>query len=80
MNRTVRRAIQKYDKGITSLVRKVTIRRLKAQNIDYVVDDDRIVSTRQKDVERVYNSTMLEILANMNRANGDFSLVKKLYD
>lgn len=79
MNRNVRRAIKKYDKSITSLVRRITIKRLKKREIDFVIHGDRIVSTHQKEVEQIFNGTMLEVISNISKANGDFNLVKQLY-
>lgn len=80
MNRTVKRAIKRHDKDITSLVRKVTIKRLKSLDIDYVSHGDNIVSTRNKDVERIYNEVMIEILALMNRYQGKFHIIKQIYN
>ncbi len=79
MNRLIRRALKKNNDEVTRIVKQATVRRLKHFDIDFTIHDDRIVSTRAKDVEDVYNATMTQVIADFNRVGGKLDKLKQIY-
>lgn len=72
MNRKYKRALIKYDKELSKAAVKLTKKRLKEENIDYVIASDQtILSTRDKDVQRIYDDSMLTIITLFYRFEGD---------
>lgn len=80
MNRELKRKLHRYDKLITRIARKLTMKRLKELEIDYTVVEDRIISTRQKDVERTFNQMMMVAVSDFTQSNGNIKLLKELYN
>lgn len=80
MNRANKRALDQNNKLLTRIARKITIKRLKVREIDYTVVSDRIISTRQKDVQMIYDNAMLEAISLFNQSNGSIAILKKIYN
>lgn len=81
MTRNVKRSFDRNYKFIDKVVKKVTLKKLKLMGVDFVLRaDNTIVSDRNKDVENVYNTTMVEVIAMFNRVGGSVKLLKKLYN
>lgn len=80
MNRTVKRSLERNNKLLDKIVIKMTIKRLKTLGIDFVRSGDKLISTRNKDVENVYNATMTEVLARFNKTNGSTKDMKRIYN
>lgn len=80
MNRELKRKLHRYDKLITRIARKLTMKKLKELEIDYTVVEDRIISTRQKDVERTFNQMMMVAVSDFTQSNGNIKLLKELYN
>jgi hypothetical protein len=79
MNRKIRKAFLKEDAKITALVRNLTIRRLKALSIDYIVSDGKIISTQNKMVEKIYNQTMMDVMIDFEKLGGKIYKLKQAY-
>lgn len=79
MNRKAKRAFKSNDKKLTSIAQRLLIRMLKLHEIDYVRDGDKIISTRNKDVENLYNQATMEVTVNFQRCGNSVSKLKKFY-
>lgn len=80
MNRKVKRSIEHNEKALTSIVQRMLIRRLKQLGIDFIRKGDKIISTRNKDVETLYNRTMMDVMVDFERVGGKLSLLKRFYN
>jgi hypothetical protein len=80
MNRALKRSLDKNNKLITRIARKLTIAHLKEYEIDFTVVGDTIISTRQKDVERVYNNMMFRAVGEFTNSGGNVVALKKIYN
>lgn len=80
MNRALKRSLDKNNKLISRIARKLTVAHLKEYEIDYTIVGDRVISTRQKDVERVYNNMMFRAVSEFINSGGDTVKLKKLYN
>lgn len=79
MKRTIRRSIAKNEKALTSIAQRRLIRVLKELNIDFIRTGNKIMSTRNKDVERLYNKCMMDVMVDFERLGGKLHLLKELY-
>ena len=79
MKRQIKRAINKNEKALTSIAQRQLIRKLKALGIDYVRSGDTIISTRNKDVERLYNLCMMDVMVDFEKLGGKLHLLKQYY-
>lgn len=79
MNRTTKRGIKKNERKLTSLAQRLLIRMLKKYEIDYVRSGDKIISTRNKEVDKLYDQAMMEVIVTFERTGGSLSKTKKYY-
>lgn len=79
MNRQIKRSLTKNEKALTSIAQKLLIRALKHHEIDYIRTGDKIVSTRNKDVEKLYNQAMMEVMVDFERLGGSLTQLKQYY-
>jgi uncharacterized protein YdcH (DUF465 family) len=80
MNRHWKRLINKHNKLITRIARKETMAQLKEREIDFTIENDTIISLRQKEVSNVYDTAMVNAVRVFVNCNGNIGLVKKLYN
>lgn len=79
MNRKSKRSLKYNEKELTSIAQRLLIRMLKFHEIDFVRNGDRITSTRNKDVENLYNQASMEVTVNFQRCGSSISALKRFY-
>lgn len=79
MNRKIKRALKKNEKELTSIAQRILIRNLKALDIDFIRSGDKILSNRNRDVERLYDQCMMEVIVDFQRLDGSLHKLKQFY-